>query len=136
MRSIEVGFIGARDEWLGSAFGISKGHTLKPAREPPGPSLSSQFLARVAITTALIAACPWILRGFLGALIWAAVFAIALWPLYGRLLRWLPKWAGHEIAPLLLTVAIAFVFLTPVVLLERDSGRLNRKQGIPAGGDF
>jgi predicted PurR-regulated permease PerM len=83
----------------------------------PGPSLSSQFVARVAITTALVAACLWVLWGFLGALIWATVFAIALWPLYGRLLRWLPKRAGHEIAPLLVTGAIALVFITPVVLL-------------------
>ena len=90
---------------------------MRSTPEAPGPSLSSQFVARVAITAALVAACLWILRGFLGALIWAAVFAIALWPLYGRLLRWLPNRAGGEIAPLLLTAAIAIVFITPVVLL-------------------
>jgi predicted PurR-regulated permease PerM len=90
---------------------------MKPAPEPPRSSTLSQFLARVAITTALVAACLWVLWGFLGALIWATVFAIALWPLYGRLLRWLPNRAGREIAPLLLTAAIAIVFITPLVLL-------------------
>ena len=90
---------------------------MRSSSETSGPSLSSQLVARIAITTALVAACLWVLWGFLGALIWATVFAIALWPLYSRLLRWLPKRAGHEVAPLLLTVAIALVFITPVVLL-------------------
>jgi predicted PurR-regulated permease PerM len=91
--------------------------------EPPGPSLSSQFLARLTIVVALVAGCLWVLWGFLGALIWATVFAIALWPLYSRLLRWLPKRVGHEMAPLLLTGAIAIVFITPVVLLGTTLAR-------------
>jgi len=82
-----------------------------------GLPLSPQLLARIAITTALVAACLWVLWGFLGALIWATVFAIALWPFYNRLLRWLPKRAGRDLAPLLLTGAIAIVFITPIVLL-------------------
>ena len=84
--------------------------------QPPGLSLS-QFIARAAMTTVLVAACLWVLWGFLDALIWATVFAVALWPLYSRLVRWLPERAGHEIAPLLLTAAIAIVFITPVVVL-------------------
>jgi predicted PurR-regulated permease PerM len=90
---------------------------MRSVPEAQGPSLSSQFVARVVITTALVAACLWVLWGFLSALIWATIFAIALWPLYGRLLRWLPKRAGGELAPLLLTAAIAIVFIAPVVLL-------------------
>src|SRR5215469_1428738 len=85
--------------------------------KPPGPSRSSQLLARVAITTALVAACLWVLWGFLDALIWATVFAIALWPFYNRLLRWLPQRGGRDLAPLLLTGAIAIVFIAPIVLL-------------------
>jgi len=85
--------------------------------EPPEPSRSPQFLARVAIATALVAACLWVLWGFLDALIWATVFAIALWPSYNRLLRWLPKGAGRDLAPLLLTGAIVIVFITPIALL-------------------
>jgi predicted PurR-regulated permease PerM len=90
---------------------------MRSVPEPPGSSLSPQFLARFAITTALVAACLWVLWGFLGALIWATVFAIALWPSYNRVLRWLPKRAGRDLAPLLLTGAIAIVFITPIVLL-------------------
>ena len=90
---------------------------MESAPETPGSSPLAQFLARLAITTALLAACLWILRGFLGALVWASVFAIALWPLQGRLRRWLPKGAGHEVTPLLLTAAIAIVFIAPVVVL-------------------
>lgn len=92
---------------------------MRSVRETPGPSLSTQFVARFTMTTALVAACLWVLWGFLDALIWATIFAIALWPLYGRLLSWLPKRAGREMAPLLLTGAIAIVFIAPVVLLGR-----------------
>ena len=40
--------------------------------------------ARTALAVALVAAALWTARDFLPALVWAAMLAIALWPLYGR----------------------------------------------------
>jgi hypothetical protein len=37
---------------------------------------------------------------------------------------------------ILILMSVARVSLDLARCLERDSGRLNRKQGIPAGGDF
>ena len=42
-------------------------------------------MARIALATAVVAVGLWILREFLAALVWAAVLAIAFWPLYRRL---------------------------------------------------
>jgi predicted PurR-regulated permease PerM len=59
----------------------------------------------------------WVLFDFLPALAWAGVLAIALWPVYQRLLRLMPPGSEHVGAPLVATLAIGIVFIAPVVLL-------------------
>jgi predicted PurR-regulated permease PerM len=76
-----------------------------------------QILARLVLATALVLAGLWILREFMVALLWAAIFAIVLWPVYTRLLRVLPAWCEPEVAPLLLVAAVGVVFILPLVLL-------------------
>jgi predicted PurR-regulated permease PerM len=88
-----------------------------PYAGPPEVSPQSQQIARLVLALAVIGAGLWVLHNFFAALAWATVFAIALWPLYLRLIRALPARAGHEIAPALLTLAIALVFIVPAVLL-------------------
>src|SRR5665213_3383997 len=83
----------------------------------PQPVSYLQVLARLALATALVLAGLWILRRFIVALVWAGIFAIALWPLYRRLLRVLPARGAHELAPALLVTAVAVVFILPLVLL-------------------
>jgi predicted PurR-regulated permease PerM len=84
----------------------------------PGPGSSSwQQFARIALATAVIAVGLWILADFLPALAWAAVLAIALWPLYHRLLRLLPERSHRVMGPLLGTAVIGIVFIAPLVLL-------------------
>jgi predicted PurR-regulated permease PerM len=84
----------------------------------PGAGSSSwQPLARIALATAVIAVGLWILADFLPALAWAAVLAIALWPLYHRLLRLLPERSHRVMGPLLGTAVIGIVFIAPLVLL-------------------
>ena len=84
----------------------------------PGPGSSSwQQFARIALATAVIAVGLWILADFLPALAWAAVLAIALWPLYRRLLRLLPERSHRVMGPLLGTAVIGIVFIAPLVLL-------------------
>ena len=60
---------------------------MEPAPQIPPAAGSSnwQQIARIALATAVVAVGLWILLDFLPALAWAAVLAIALWPLYGWL---------------------------------------------------
>ena len=46
--------------------------------------LRGQGLARVALSVALIALGAYTLEGFLRALVWAVILAIATWPLFLR----------------------------------------------------
>jgi predicted PurR-regulated permease PerM len=112
---------------------------------PPGDGLGSwQLLARIALATAVVAFGLWILHEFLAALAWAAVLAIALWPVYGYLQRVLPRRDPWAIGPLLATTVVTIVIIAPIVLLgiavAREShfviqfvGDL-RRHGIPTPG--
>ena len=85
---------------------------------PPGAESSSwQPYARIALATALIALGLWILFDFLPALAWAGVLAIALWPLYHRMLHLLPEHSDRVVGPLLGTLLIGVIFIAPLVLL-------------------
>jgi predicted PurR-regulated permease PerM len=88
-----------------------------PATPPAVPSTSSQRLARIALATAVVAVGLWILREFLAALAWAAVLAIAFWPLYRRLPSLLSPKVDRVLAPLLATTVIGIIFIAPLVLL-------------------
>jgi predicted PurR-regulated permease PerM len=83
-----------------------------PAPEPP-----AQQRARLVVAAGFVIFGLWILRDFLPALAWAVVLSIALWPLYQRLLLLFPERAGRIVAPLLLTLVVGVVFVTPVVLV-------------------
>ena len=92
---------------------------MEPDRAIPhaAASPSSQRLARIALATGVVAVGLWILFDFLPALVWAAVLAIALWPLYRHLLRQLPEHSDRVLGPLLATIGIGIVFIAPLVLL-------------------
>ena len=56
----------------------------------------------------LIAAAFWILRPFLGALIWAAMIVVATWPLMMRAQRLL--WGKRALAVAVMLVVMLLVF--------------------------
>jgi predicted PurR-regulated permease PerM len=85
--------------------------------DPSAPEAPSQRRARLVVAAGFVLFALWILHDFLAALAWAVVLALALWPLYERLLRVLPGKSGRVTAPLLLTVLVGVVFVTPIVLL-------------------
>ena len=87
------------------------------ATPPAAASSSSQRLARIALATAVVGVGLWILGDFLPALAWAAVLAIALWPLHRNLLLLLPAHSDRALGPLLVTISIGIVFIAPLVLL-------------------
>ena len=58
----------------------------------------------------------WTIRTFLPALGWAAILAVATWPLYTRVRRRHPP-HGHDILwPALFTLAVALLFLVPLAI--------------------
>jgi predicted PurR-regulated permease PerM len=87
---------------------------------PPRSAAASpawQLVARAVLAVAVVGLGAWILFDFLPALAWAGVLAIALWPLYARLLGVLP-WRGERVlGPLLATLLIGAVIIVPLVLL-------------------
>jgi len=116
----------------------------EPATPPDDGSASWQVVARVALATAVVALGLWILHEFLAALAWAAVLAVALWPVYGYLQRALPPRDRWAIGPLLATTVVAIVIIAPIVLLGVAVAREShfviefvadlRNQGIPTPG--
>jgi predicted PurR-regulated permease PerM len=84
---------------------------------------STQQLARLVLAIGLILLGLWILQEFLAALAWAAVFAIAIWPLHARLCHALGERDRPIAAPLLITMAIALLLIGPLVYGAIAAGR-------------
>ncbi len=93
-----------------------------PAAPPTPPQPKEQRLARILLGVALLALGIFILGGFLRALAWAAVLAVATWPLYERAQRRVPPGRHNILLPLLFTVATTLVVLVPLVLLAYEVG--------------
>lgn len=97
--------------------------------DPPQPRGSddteraayAQRIARAALAIALLGLGIWILHRFLAALAWAAVLAIALWPLYRRFARVLAGDKEGVLAPALATLLIAVIFTGPFVYVAIES---------------
>ena len=90
---------------------------------PPEDRARSQGAARVLLVLALSALGLWILHGFLPALAWSVVLAIALWPIYERLERRFPPGRHNLLLPSLAALAVALVFLAPLVVLGVQAAR-------------
>ena len=100
-------------------------------------------LARVVLTLAFLALGLWLTQGFLRAILWGAIMAIAVAPLYDRLEA---HWPGGRRAglPALVTLAIAVLILAPltvaVVQATQEVAQLAhwlttaRAHGIPVPG--
>lgn len=81
---------------------------------PPTPL--PQLVARGVLAAVLLAVGLYTLWSFMAALVWAAIFAIALWPWFERVRRrFVTK---HNImVPLLFTLGVALVFIVPLGLV-------------------
>ncbi len=82
-----------------------------------------QHLARMVLAAGLVLLGLWILHRYLAALAWAAVLAIALWPLYRRMVRVLGGHGQRVFAPLILTLSIGLVFIVPFVYAAVEVAR-------------
>ena len=66
------------------------------------------------LIVALIASTVWILRPFLGAIIWAAMIVVATWPMMRRLQAWL--WGSRKLAVAAMTAVWLLVLVLPLSL--------------------
>lgn len=101
---------------------------------PHGASRAQQT-AKLVLAVVLAGLGLWTLHRYLPALIWAAILAIAVWPLYQRTLRrWSPsgKNIGNNIGnniqhnvmmPTVFTAAIALVFIIPFGMVAYQAGK-------------
>jgi predicted PurR-regulated permease PerM len=88
-------------------------------------SWDTQRVARTALIVAVVVLAVWILWRFLPALAWAAVLAIATWPLRQWLAR---RGMGETAIAGVLTLVLAIVLVLPLIRLgvqaARDSGAI------------
>jgi predicted PurR-regulated permease PerM len=87
----------------------------------PAASTAQQVM-RVTLAVALVALGLWTLWNYLPALVWAGIFAIALWPLYQRAqTRW-PPGRHNILVPAVFTSAVALLFVVPLALVAIQLG--------------
>jgi hypothetical protein len=81
---------------------------------------SLQLFGRIALITVLVVLAIWLLRRFLPALAWAAVLAIASWPVR----QWLiDKGVRRSTAAFLLTVLVGALIVGPLLVLAVQMAR-------------
>ncbi len=91
------------------------------------PRSRGQWVARVLLGIVLILLGVFVLESFLRALAWAAILAVATWPLYARVKRRLQSGravqGGHDVTlPALFTLVTTLVVLVPLVVLAYQAG--------------
>jgi predicted PurR-regulated permease PerM len=79
--------------------------------------------AKAALALLLTALGLWTLHRYLPALIWAAILAIAVWPLYQRTLRRWPPGEHNILLPSVFTLALGLMFIVPLVLVAVQAGQ-------------
>lgn len=87
----------------------------KPGHKPLPLGSDARKNARVVFALAIVALSLWTAAGFLSALIWATILAIALWPLYvafaTRVTSGPSGWAAFAF-----TCFVAIILFTPMAL--------------------
>ena len=86
---------------------------------PPSRTLSSrpQQVAVGALALGLTLLGIFTLWNFLSALVWAGIFAVALWPLYCKTQARLGSGKHNVLLPALFTLAVALIFVAPLGLI-------------------
>ncbi|HEY4040218.1 MAG TPA: AI-2E family transporter [Rhodopila sp.] len=82
-----------------------------------------QQAARTVLALLLTLLGLWTLHRYLPALIWAAILAIAVWPLYQRAVRRWPPGEHNILLPAVFTAALGLIFIAPLVLVGVQVGK-------------
>src|ERR1700678_4094185 len=73
-------------------------------------------LAGVTLGIGLFLLGLWTLHGFLDALVWAAIIAVAVWPAYQAAKLRCPPSLRPIVLPVAFTLAVALIFILPILL--------------------
>ena len=87
----------------------------------PLPDARARRVVRSVFAGTLVLLALWVARSYLVALVWAAVIAISVWPLYARFATRLGR--HRMLLPLVFTVMTAFVLAIPFTLVTVQVGR-------------
>lgn len=80
-------------------------------------STRPQLMARVALALILTGFGVWTLHRYMPALLWAAILAIAVWPLYRRAVRHWPPGKHNILLPAVFTLVLGLMFIVPLVMV-------------------
>ncbi|WP_428374951.1 AI-2E family transporter [Lichenicoccus sp.] len=94
-----------------------------PDRSGPIDPTRSQQVARGVLVLILVLLGLFTLHDFLISLAWAAVFAIAIWPLFRRAKQRWPPGRHNLLLPLSFTGAVALIFVVPLLLIGLEAAR-------------
>nr|WP_321983120.1 AI-2E family transporter [uncultured Lichenicoccus sp.] len=94
-----------------------------PDRSHPIDPTRSQQVARGVLVLILVLLGLFTLHDFLISLAWAAVFAIAIWPMFRRAKHRWPPGRHNLLLPLLFTSAVALIFVVPLLLIGLEAAR-------------
>ncbi len=83
----------------------------------------SQQLATGALALGLALLALYTLQNFLGAVAWAAIFGVALGPLYSRAQARIGPTRHNVLLPLLFTLGVALIFIVPLTLVGLQLAR-------------
>src|SRR3954470_18771187 len=100
---------------MGDRLNIGKGPPSRIAQTAL-PAVRSRRITRLIFTVGVLALGLWIARDFLLPVAWGIIIAVALWPLYDRLVEFLPRRGRNFLAPLLFTMATGLLLIIPLVL--------------------
>ena len=84
-------------------------------RKPLPLGAGARMNARVVLALVLFGLAVWTAAGFLPALIWATILAVALWPLYSKFAARLSS-GPSSLAAFIFTAIVALVLFTPMSL--------------------
>jgi predicted PurR-regulated permease PerM len=90
---------------------------------PADGSTRPQIAARMVLALLLFGFGLWTLHRYLPALIWAAILAIAVWPLYQRTLRRWPPGKHNILLPGVFTAVLGLMFIVPLVMVGIQAGK-------------
>lgn len=79
--------------------------------------------ARIALAAVLFGFGLWTIWEFVPAIVWAVIFAIALWPLYLRARRRWPPGRHNVVLPGVFTLAVGLLFVLPLLFAGIEAAR-------------
>ena len=98
---------------------------------PPAspPATRAQTFAFGVLALGFVLLGLFTLKTFLDALVWAGIFAIALWPLYERAIARFPPGRHNILMPAMFTLGVAFLFILPLGIVGVQlAGQADRAQ--------